>query len=95
MRRRVAGIVFGLLLLAPAATLLAPAAALFAPAATLLAPAAAWAKGGYSRPPDPRAATAGVSGSSASPGVILGGCGPKRVRDPVTQKCRGPADVGD
>jgi hypothetical protein len=62
-------------------------------AGAAFAPGAALAKGGYSRPPDPRVITAGVP--APSPGVILGGCGPKRVRDPVTQKCRGPADVGN
>ena len=29
-----------------------------------------------------------------SPEQILGGCGGRRVRDPRTNQCRGPADVG-
>jgi hypothetical protein len=58
------------------------------------APAQAWAKAGYARPPEPKVVTAGVPVPSQFP-AVLGGCGPKRVRDPVTNKCRGPADVGN
>jgi hypothetical protein len=58
------------------------------------APESALAKGGYARPPDSRFDTAG-SAPTQAPGTILGGCGPKRVRDAVTQKCRGPADIGN
>jgi hypothetical protein len=60
-----------------------------------VATGSALAKGSYTRPPEPRLVTAGISTPSASPGLMLGGCGPKRVRDPVTQKCRGPADIGN
>jgi hypothetical protein len=28
------------------------------------------------------------------PKHVLGGCGGKRVRDPVTKLCRGPGDIG-
>jgi hypothetical protein len=57
------------------------------------APARALARGGFSRPPDVHVVTAGVP--MPQPGVILGGCGPKRVRDQATGKCRGPADLGN
>jgi len=59
------------------------------------APAQALAKAGYARPPEPKVVTAGVPAPSQFPGAVLGGCGPKRVRDTVTNKCRGPADVGN
>jgi hypothetical protein len=54
---------------------------------------AAFAKGGplhlFTLRAGPPAASQPVS-----PSDFLGGCGRARYRDPATQKCRGPADVG-
>jgi len=70
---------------------------IMAPAGVLSAPGAALAKGGYTRPPPPQVVTAGAPLPSRiqAPAAILGGCGPKRVRNAVTGRCRGPADSGD
>ncbi|MGA9949492.1 MAG: hypothetical protein WBQ24_14670 [Xanthobacteraceae bacterium] len=69
--------------------------ALVAAALALAAPTSAMAKSGYVRLPEPRLVRAGVPipDSELSPNQILGGCGPKRVRDQITHKCRGPADT--
>jgi hypothetical protein len=66
-------------------------------AALALAPTPAIAKSGYVRLPEPRLVRAGVPipDLQLSPSQILGGCGPKRVRDQITHKCRGPADIGN
>jgi hypothetical protein len=65
--------------------------------AAALVPTPAIAKGGYVRLPEPKLVRAGVPipDLELSPGQILGGCGAKRYRDPVTHKCRGPADFGN
>ena len=67
--------------------------ALVSLALLIVAPEGALARGGYSRPPEPQCGHGGIS--MPQPGVILGGCGPKRVRDQATGKCRGPADLGN
>jgi hypothetical protein len=63
-----------------------------------VAPGTATAKSGYMRPPEPKPVTAGFSFPpelELSPSQIVGGCGSKRYRDPLTHKCRGPADFGN
>jgi hypothetical protein len=66
-------------------------------ALALAVPAHGLAKGGSMRLPEPKVVRAGppIPDVELSPSQILGGCGPKRTRDPVTHKCRGPADVGN
>jgi hypothetical protein len=54
---------------------------------------AALAKGGPLHLFVPRARPPTIS-QPVSPSEFLGGCGRGRYRDPATQKCRGPADVG-
>jgi hypothetical protein len=82
--RRLTALALGALIVLAAAEFLFPSAAVFA-------------KGGYTRPPIPQVVTAGAPLPSRiqAPTAILGGCGPKRVRDHVTGRCRGPADIGD
>jgi hypothetical protein len=72
-------------------------AALVAAALALAAPTSAIAKSGYVRLPEPKVVRAGVPipDLQLSPSQILGGCGARRYRDPVTHKCRGPADIGN
>ena len=59
----------------------------------------AFAKGGYVRPPQLVPFRASVVPLPSLPtvslpaGPLIGGCGPKRYRDPQTHQCRGPADV--
>jgi hypothetical protein len=43
----------------------------------------------------PSVSRAGVPALSVSPSDLLGGCGRGRYRDAATQRCRGPADVGN
>jgi hypothetical protein len=71
--------------------------ALFVAALALAVPPRAIAKGGYVRVPEPKVVRAGppIPDLRLSPGQIFGGCGAKRTRDPVTHKCRGPADIGN
>jgi hypothetical protein len=66
-------------------------------ALVLMTPGESLAKGGYVRLPEPKVVRAGVPipDFEVSPSQILGGCGAKRVRDAVTHKCRGPADIGN
>ena len=65
-------------------------------ATILAAPGGALAKGGYVRRPEPvPISRAGVPTPQLSPSDFLSGCGRGRYRDPGTQKCRGPADVGN
>ena len=72
-------------------------AALVAAALALAATTSAIAKSGYVRLPEPKVVRAGVPipDLQLSPSQILGDCGAKRYRDPVTHKCRGPADIGN
>jgi hypothetical protein len=72
--------------------------ATFALATVVLLPARGLAKSGYVRVPEPRLVRAGPpipSDLDLSPSQVLGGCGTRRSRDPVTNKCRGPADFGN
>jgi hypothetical protein len=59
-----------------------------------LSPESAAAKGGYVRVPEPKPMAAGLPPPDIEllPKQILGGCGPKRYRDLIIRKCRGPAD---
>jgi len=73
-----------------------------AAAMILVAPACALAAGSYTRKPPVTVTASTVSSlpsiphaSELSVSQILGGCGGRRSRDPVTHKCRGPADVGN
>ena len=61
-----------------------------------IVPHEASAKGGISFHLAPRAEAATLtSPRSGSPTEPLGaGCGGKRYRDPITHRCRGPADFG-
>ena len=43
---------------------------------------------------DPHPVRSGIPTPSISPSELLAGCGRGRYRDPTTQRCRGPADVG-
>ena len=43
---------------------------------------------------DPQLVRAGIQTPSISPSEFLGGCGRGRYRDPTTQRCQGPADIG-
>jgi len=43
---------------------------------------------------DPQPVRAGIPTSSISPSEFLAGCGRGRYRDPTTQRCQGPADLG-
>jgi hypothetical protein len=54
---------------------------------------AAFAKGGVVHLFASRAGPPAIS-HPVSPSEFLGGCGRGRYRDPLTQKCRGPADLG-
>ena len=45
----------------------------------------------------PRAEAATITSKpleAHAPTMIIGGCGGKRYRDPITHQCRGPADFG-
>jgi hypothetical protein len=45
----------------------------------------------------PRAEAATITSKpleTHAPTMIIGGCGGKRYRDPITHQCRGPADFG-
>ena len=71
-------------------------ALIVATALALAAPAPGLARGGYIHLP-PKIVRAGppIPMPELGPVQILGGCGPKRSRDPATGRCRGPADVGN
>ena len=64
-------------------------------ALVLAAPSQALARGGYVYA-TPKIVRAGppIPELELSPSLILGGCGARRYRDPVTHTCRGPADTG-
>jgi hypothetical protein len=55
---------------------------------------AAFARGGPLHLFSSEAGHTAVSEPVVSPSVVLAGCGRGRYRDSVTQKCRGPADIG-
>jgi hypothetical protein len=55
---------------------------------------AASAKGGTLHLFSSEARAAIVSEPVVSPSVVLAGCGRGRYREPTTQKCRGPAEIG-
>ena len=64
----------------------------------VVAPQELLAKGGYVRPPEPTPVRAGLPTASVPKpplGMAIGGCGPKRLPDPQTHQCRGPADFGN
>ena len=64
-----------------------------------IAPHEASAKGGMKMcclSPISRAEAAPITSSRTEPTTErLGGCGGKRYRDPITHRCRGPADFGN
>jgi hypothetical protein len=69
--------------------------------ATLAAPVGVLAAGGPIRKPPTTVGTSAPSSppaSTAEQGVshepLFSGCGKGRVRDPRTNQCRGPADIG-
>jgi len=43
---------------------------------------------------EPHPVRAGIPTPSISSSELLAGCGRGRYRDPTTQRCQGPADVG-
>ena len=60
------------------------------------APHEAPAKGGRMNGPISRAEAAPVTSSQTEPTTeTSGACGGKRYRDPITHRCRGPADFGN
>jgi hypothetical protein len=76
--------------------------AFIAAAMILVAPACALGGGSYTKKPPVTVAASTASSLPAAPQAseltasqILGGCGGRRTRDPVTHKCRGPADFGN
>ena len=62
--------------------------------AATVAADAAFAKGGPLHLFNAQRAGSPTTSQPVSPSDFLGGCGRGRYRDPATQKCRGPADVG-
>ena len=69
--------------------------------ALTLCPLPALAKGGplslygaFDPRRDPQPVRSGIPRPSISTIEFLAGCGRNRYRDPTTQSCRGPADVG-
>jgi len=73
------------------ATLTVPAGVLAAGAPIRKAPVAVPA---VTAPSKPSAPSAPPVAEGTSHEQLFGGCGGKRVRDPRTGQCRGPADVG-
>jgi hypothetical protein len=54
---------------------------------------AAFAKGGPLHLFSSEARAATVSEPVVSPSLVLAGCGRGRYHEPITHKCRGPADI--
>jgi hypothetical protein len=73
-----------------AATLAVPAHFVFAAGAPVRKPPTSVGMA----PPAAPAAPSTPSVQGTGPEQLLGGCGRGRVRDPRTNQCRGPADIG-
>lgn len=83
------GSVWRLLCAVLAATMvLAASTGVFAAGAPIRKPPVTVGGGGTPAPSSP------TSGQGTGQVPIFGGCGGRRIRDPKTGQCRGPADIG-